>query len=205
MRKVLLFTVLLLTLAVVLTTPIAAKKGGPGPPERGDEKVVEFTGDISSESTVTMIFHKKGGSIRFYNKNEDLPIQLYFSEEEGKFDRLNPPVSGFPGWQPSWNIVVKMKEGKPPEATTWIDFGILQPKECNRQIAPYQLRGFGTFELEGTYTDGTYKIILTDTAIYDVKYVPSRSKGCKGAWGKEYINPRRVDPEITFWMAIQGK
>lgn len=202
MKKVFLYTALLLILAVVLTTPAVAAKGRPGPPERGEEKVVKFTGDISISiegSAVTMMFHKKGRNIRCYDEYDpdNYPGTLYFPT---KFEEVD-----FSGEHPFWGILISMKEGEPPEATTWIGFGELDlvDEKCERYIAPFQLRGFGMFELttDGTYE--TYEITLTDTAIYDVEYVPSRSKGCKGAWGKEYVNPRQLTEEIVFDMEIQ--
>ena len=177
MRKVLLSTALLLTLAVVLTTPTAAAKGRPGPPERGDEKVVEFTGDISSGgSTVTMIFHKKGGNIRFYDK--DAHVWLDFSEES-VFKEAE-----FSGRQECWNIVIHAKDddGEPGEATTWIDFGRKYDDDVEKEIYAFHLEGFGTYRRAGL----THEIELRDTTVYEVDAVKS---GKKGATGYRFINP----------------
>lgn len=162
MKKVFLYTALLLILAVVLTTPTDAAKGRPGPPERGEEKVVKFTDDISSGgSTVTMIFHKKGGNIRFYNK--DAHVWLYFSD---KFeDESAQPPYNFSGSQECWNIVIRAKDndGEPEEATTWIDFGRKFDIDVRKDIYAFHLEGFGTYTYrrEGL----THEIELTDTTI----------------------------------------
>lgn len=174
MRRKVLFPIiiLLLTLTLLSTAPIFAV----GPPKKGEDKTVSFTGDLVGEDTLTV--DRKGGKLWVYGS-----IDLTFSST---FD-------GFVGAH-GGGLRITIKDG---EVTMYYDFDWEYNAEVGARVPLYHLEGSGTY----SYEDGTYTVDLEDAAIYEV--VPVRKgKGKKGAIGLEFVGPVWGPATINFDMTI---
>ena len=182
MKKVLLFTVLLLTLAVVVTTPVAA--GRPGGPGHGEDRPVVFLGDIEGADTMTV--ETKGKSVAVYGN-----IDLTFSDAFGEI------FAGPHGH----SMRITLKGGETGEVCmgSHLDYYPWQGVD----VPSYWFEGSGRYARTTRLVDGTevtlYEVTLEDVAIYDV--VPHR-RG-KGAIWLEFVQPPAWEHDyITFDMTI---
>jgi len=165
----------LLALTLLPTAPIFAV----GPPQKGEEKTVSFTGYLTGSGILTVERKRKG--LVVYG-----PIDLNFSNKFGTFE--GPHYGGL-------RITIKDGDASLPgygfDWYTWVD----QWGDEHR-VPKYYLEGSGTTSL----VDETYTINL-DASIYDV--VPHREgKGKKGAIGLEFVGPV-WSGDIIFTMTIE--